>query len=94
MANKDLGRSVTYRKYQQGLLQTGINNKRKSHLSSNDDVLKIQNSIQWKKINKLLTENESNQDPEKAIFQFSKAFLIESEKLLLMKRLSFSLPAK
>ena len=125
MANKNLQNSVTYRKCQQNLLQTEINNK-KSHLrtlqnqfnrlrsdlqfrlncidfahiyaiflsSSNDNLLKTHDSIQQKKFNKLLIESKPKQDPEKVIFNFSKVSLTETEKSLLVKGLSFSLPPK
>ena len=58
-------------------------------LSSNDNLLKAHNSIQQKKFNKLLIENRPKQDPEKVIFNFSKASLTEAEKLLLVKGFKF-----
>ena len=39
-------------------------------------------------------ENKPKQDPEKVIFNFSKLSLTETEKSLLLKSLSFSLPPK
>ena len=63
-------------------------------LSSNDNLLKSHDSIQQKKFNKLLMENKPEQDPEKVIFNFSKLSLTETEKSLLLKSLSFSLPPK
>ena len=39
-------------------------------------------------------ENKPKQDPEKEIFNFSKVSLTESEKSVLVKGLSFSLPPK
>ena len=49
-------------------------------LSSNDKLLKIHDSIQPKKFNKLLTEYKPKQDNEKVIFQFSGVSLTEAEK--------------
>ena len=63
-------------------------------LSSNDNLLKTQDSIQQKKFNKLLTECKPKQDAEKIIFNFSDVSLTEAEKELLVKDLSFSLPPK
>ena len=63
-------------------------------LSSNDNLLKTHDSIQQKKFNKLLIENRTKQDPEKVIFNFSKLFLTDAEKTLLVKGLSFGLPPK
>ena len=63
-------------------------------LSSNDNLLKTHDSIQQKKFNKLLIENRTKQDPEKVIFNFSKLFLTDVEKTLLVKGLSFGLPPK
>ena len=118
-SSKNLHNSVTYRKCQQSLLQTEIDNKR-SHLrtlqnefnrlrielqfklncidfahisaiflSSNDNLLKTHDSIQQKKFNNLLIENRPKQDPEKVIFNFSKASLTDAEKLLLVKGFKF-----
>ena len=63
-------------------------------LSSNDNLLKIHDSIQQKKFNKLLIENGPKQDPEKVIFNFSKLSVTDAEKTLLVKGLSFVLPPK
>ena len=63
-------------------------------LSSNDNLLKIHDSIQQKKFNKLLIENGPKQDPEKLIFNFSKLSVTDAEKTLLVKGLSFVLPPK
>ena len=63
-------------------------------LSSNDNLLKIHDSIQQKKFNKLLIENGPKQDPEKVIFNFSKLSVTDAEKTLLGKGLSFVLPPK
>ena len=106
MANKNLQHSATYKKCQQNLLQTEINNKKSDlncidfahistiFLSRNDNFLKTHDSIQQKKFNKLLIENTPKQDPEKVIFNFSKVSPTEAEKSLLGKGLSFSLPPK
>ena len=63
-------------------------------LSSNDNLLKTNDSIQQKKFNKLLIENKPKQYSEKVIFNFSKVSLIEAEMSILMKGLSFLIPPK
>ena len=63
-------------------------------LSSNNNLLKTQDSIQQKKFNKLLTECKPKQEAERIIFNFSNVSLTEAEKELLVKGLSFSLPPK
>ena len=62
--------------------------------SSDDNLLKSHDSIQQRKINKLLTKCKRNQDAGKVIFNFSDVSLTEAEKSLLVKGLSFSLPPK
>ena len=62
--------------------------------SSNDNLLKIHDSFQQKKFNKLLIENKPKQDPERIMFNFSNMSLIEAEKSVLVKGLSFLLPPK
>ena len=56
--------------------------------SSNDNLLKTQDSILQKKINKLQNECKPKQDPEKVILNFP-VFFTEAKKLLLAKGLSF-----
>ena len=56
--------------------------------------LKTHDPIQQKEFNKLLTECKPKQDAEKGIFNYSNVFLKETEKSLLVKGLSFSLPLK
>ena len=48
-------------------------------LSSNDNLLKTQDSIQQKKFNNLLTECKPKQDAEKVTFDFSNVSLTEAE---------------
>ena len=63
-------------------------------ISSNNNPLKIHDSIQQKRYNKLLIENRPKQDTEKVILNFSKLSLTDAEKTLLVKDLSFALPPK
>ena len=63
-------------------------------LSSNDSLLKTHDSIQQIKFNKLLTECKPKQDAEKIFFHFSNVSLMEAEKSLLVKDLSFPLSPK
>ena len=63
-------------------------------LISNDRSLEKHDKIQQKKFSELLKEYPPRNDPEKVIFNFSKATLNESEKALLSKGLNFSLPPK
>ena len=63
-------------------------------LISNDRSLEKHDKIQQKKFSELLKEYPPKNDPEKVIFNFSKATLNESEKALLSKGLNFSLPPK
>ena len=119
LAKKNLQNSVTYKKCQQSLSQTEIDNKG-SHLrtlqnefnrlgielqfklncinfanisaiflSSNDNFLKNHDSIQQKKLKKLLIENRPKQDPEKVIFDFSKVSLADAEEVTFSERFKF-----
>ena len=63
-------------------------------LISNDRSLEKHDKIQQKKFSELLKEYPPRNDPEKVIFNFSKATLNESEKALLSRGLNFSLPPK
>ena len=63
-------------------------------LSNDDNLLKSHDSIQQRKINKLLTKCKPKQDAGKVIFNFSDVSPTEAEKSLLVKGLSFSLPPK
>ena len=60
----------------------------------NDKILKSKSSVQQKKFYKLLQESKIEKDPEKAIFNFSKYVLSDTEKKLLVKSLNFCLPPK
>ena len=57
------------------------------------NLLKTHDSVQQKEFNKLLTECKPKQDAGKVIFNFSVS-RAETEKSLLVKGLSFSLPPK
>ena len=61
-------------------------------LSSNENLLKTHDSIQQKKFHLLLTECKPKQDAEKVISNFSNVSLMEAEKSLFVKDLSFSAP--
>ena len=63
-------------------------------LVSNDRSLEKHDKIQQKKFSELLKEYSPRNDPEKVIFNFSKATLNESKKALLSRGLNFSLPPK
>ena len=63
-------------------------------LVSNDRSLEKHDKIQQKKFSELLKEYPPRNDPEKVIFNFSKATLNESKKALLSRGLNFSLPPK
>ena len=63
-------------------------------LISNDQSLEKHDKIQQNTFSELLKEYPPRNDPEKFIFNFSKATLNESEKALLSKGLNFSLPPK
>ena len=63
-------------------------------LSSNNSLLKIPDSIQQKKFNKLLIENRPKQDTAKVISSFSKRSLNNAEKAVLVNGLSIALPPK
>ena len=63
-------------------------------LISNDRSLAKHDKIQQKKFSELLKEYPPKSDPEKVVFNFSKATPNESEKVLLSKGLNFSLPPK
>ena len=60
----------------------------------NDQSLEKHDKIQQKKFLELLKEYSPRNDPEKVIFNFSKGYLNESEKVLLSKGLNFFLPLK
>ena len=61
---------------------------------SNDRSLEKHDKTQQNKFSELLKEYSSRNDPEKVIFNFSKATLNESEKALLSKGLNFFFPPK
>ena len=63
-------------------------------LSSNNSLLKIPDSIQQKKFNKLLIENRPKQDTAKVISNFSRRSLNNAEKAVLVNGLSIALPPK
>ena len=63
-------------------------------LISNDQSLEKHEKIQQKKFSEILKEYPPRNDPEKVIFNFSKATLNKSEKALLSRGLNFSLPPK
>ena len=63
-------------------------------LISNDRSLEKHDKTQQKKFSELLKEYLPRNDPEKVIFNVSKATLNESEKVLLSKALNFSLLPK
>ena len=63
-------------------------------LSSNDNLFKTFDSIQQKKFSKIPTECKPKEDAEKVTFNFSDVSLMEAEKSLLVRGLSFSLPPK
>ena len=80
-------------------LQVILNFTEFAHICSlffitNDQSLEKHDEIQQKKFSELLKEYPSRNDPEKVIFNFSKATLKKSEKALLSKGLNFSLPHK
>ena len=50
--------------------------------------------VQQKKFWNVLKEKRSTQNPEKAIFNFSKYVLLDCEKFLLTNGLNFSIPCK
>ena len=60
----------------------------------NDKILKSKSSVQQKKFYILLQENETENDHEKVIFNFSKYALSDIEKKLLTKGLNFCPPPK
>ena len=61
---------------------------------TNDKILISKSSVQQKKFYKLLQEGKIENDPEKAIFNFSKYVHFDIEKKLLAKGLNFCLPLK
>ena len=63
-------------------------------LISNNRSLEIHDKTQQKKFSELLKEYLTRNDPEKVIFNVSKATLNESEKVLLSKALNFTLLPK
>ena len=63
-------------------------------LSSNDVILKSYDSIQQKKFNTFFKYRQPKHNPDEVIFNYSKIYLSDAEKLLLVRGLRFSLPHK
>ena len=80
-------------------LQSELNLIDFAHVSTlffgiNDKILKSKSLVEHKKFYKLVHENKMENDPEKAIFNFSKYELSDAEKKLLAKGLNFCLASK
>ena len=58
----------------------------------NDKISKSESLVQQKKFYKLLQESNTESDPEKVIFNFSKYVLLDIEKKVLAKDFNFCLP--